>query len=151
MVLRGLRQNRSGEQVIQIAIRLALLAALIVWCFVIVSPFIGILAWSVVLAVALYPFYAWLSDKLGRRPKLSAVIVTLLAAAFVIVPAPWLGVGLVEGLRAIYEQLGSEQSLVPSPPATIKDWPFVGEWLYNLWSQASTNLEAALAQLAPHL
>ena len=151
MVLRGLRQNRSGEQVIQIAIRLALLAALIVWCFVIVSPFIGILAWSVVLAVALYPFYAWLSDKLGRRPKLSAVIVTLLAAAFVIVPATWLGVGLVEGLRTIYEQLGSEQSLVPSPPAAIKDWPFVGEWLYNLWSQASTNLEAALAQLAPHL
>jgi len=151
MVLRGLRQNRSGEEVIQIAIRLALLAALIVWCFVIISPFIGILAWSVVLAVALYPLHAWLSEKLGRRPKLSAAIVTLLAAAFVIVPATWLGVGLVEGLRTIYEQLGSEQSLVPSPPAAIKDWPFVGEWLYNLWSQASTNLEAALTQLAPHL
>lgn len=151
MPLRAFRQSRSGEEVIQIALRLGLLAALIVWCFVLVRPFIGILAWSVVLAVALYPVHAWLSDHLGQRPALAACIVTVLAAAIVIVPATWLGVGLVEGLRAIYGQLGSERLLLPSPPAAIKDWPLVGERLYDLWNQASTNLEAVLAQLAPHL
>src|ERR1700750_2914935 len=66
MPLSAFRQNRSGEEVIQIALRLGLLAALILWCFVLVRPFIGILAWSVVLAVALYPVYAWLSGHLGR-------------------------------------------------------------------------------------
>jgi len=151
MALRAFRQNRSGEEVIQIALRLGLLAALIVWCFVLVRPFIGILAWSVVLAVALYPLYAWLFDHLGRRPKLAATIITVLAAAIVIAPATWLGVGLVEGLQTISEQLGSERPLVPSPPTAIKDWPVVGERLYDLWNRASTNLEAVLTQLAPHL
>jgi predicted PurR-regulated permease PerM len=151
MPLRAFRQNRSGEEVIQIALRVGLLAALIVWCFVLVRPFIGILAWSVVLAVALFPLHTWLSDHLGQRPKFSASIVTMLAAAIVIVPATWLGVGLVEGLQTIHEQLGSDRPLVPLPPAAIKDWPLVGERLYDLWNQASTNLEAVLTQLAPHL
>jgi predicted PurR-regulated permease PerM len=151
MGLRAFRQNRSSEEVIQIALRLGFLVALIIWCFILVRPFIGVLAWSAVLAVALHPFHVWLSDNLGKRPKLSAFIVTVLATAVVIVPATWLGLGLVEGLGTIYEQLGSEQSLVPSPPIAIKDWPLVGEWLYGLWNQASTNLEAALTQLAPHL
>jgi predicted PurR-regulated permease PerM len=151
MALRAFPQNRSGEEVIQIALRLGLLAALIVWCFVLVRPFIGILAWSVVLAVALYPLYAWLFDHLGRRPKLAATIITVLAAAIVIAPATWLGFGLVEGLGNISEQLGSERLSVPSPPATIKDWPLVGDRLYDLWTQASANLESVVTQLAPHV
>jgi predicted PurR-regulated permease PerM len=137
--------------VILIAIRLALLLALIAWCFVLIRPFIAILAWSVVLAVALFPLHTWLSDHLGRRPKFSACIVTMLAAAIVIIPATWLGVGLVEGLQTIHAQLGSDRPLLPMPPAAIKDWPLVGERLYDLWNQASTNLEAVLTQLAPHL
>ena len=151
MPLRPFGRGLSGEEVIQIALRLGLLAALIFWCFVLVRPFIGILAWSVVLAVALYPLHAWLSDHLGQRPKLSASLVAVVAAAVVIVPATWLGVGLVEGLRTISEQLGSEHTLVPAPPTGIKDWPLVGEPLYDLWSQASTNLAAALGKLTPYV
>ena len=151
MPFRALRQSRSGEEVIQIALRLGLLAALIFWCFVIVRPFIGILAWSIVLAVALYPVHAWLSEHLGQRSKLAACIVTLLAAAIIIVPATWLGLGLVDGLRTIADQIGSERTLVPTPPTSIKDWPLVGDWLYDQWSQASTNLESVLAQLAPYV
>jgi predicted PurR-regulated permease PerM len=151
MPLRAFRRSRSGEELIQIIIRLGLLAVLIVWCLVLVRPFIGVLAWSVVLAAALYPLHTWLSVHLGQRPRFSACVVTLLAAAIVIVPATWLGAGLVEGLRAISEQLGSGRPLVPSPPTVIKDWPLVGERLYDLWNQASTNLEAVLTQVAPHL
>ena len=51
MPLRTFQQGAS-EEVIQIAIRLSLLAALIVWCFIIIRPFIAIMAWGVVLAVA---------------------------------------------------------------------------------------------------
>jgi predicted PurR-regulated permease PerM len=150
MPLRPFRQNRSSEEVIQIAIRLGLLAALIVWCFVLIRPFIAILAWGVVLAVAQYPLYAWLSEHLGR-PKLAAGIITVVAAAIIIGPLTWLGLGLVEGLRTISEQLGSERLSVPSPPAAIRNWPLVGDRLYDLWAQASTNLEAVLVQIAPHL
>jgi predicted PurR-regulated permease PerM len=150
MSLRGFQQERSSAEVIQIAIRLCLLAALVIWCFVIIRPFIPILAWGVVLAVALYPLYQWLSDRL-RRPNLAAAIITLTATAIVIGPATWLGLGLVDGLSTMAEQLGSGHLSIPSPPDAIKTWPLVGDRLYDLWVQASTNLEAVLAQVAPHL
>ena len=38
---------------------------------------------------------------------------------------------------------------VPPPPASIKDWPFVGEQLYSFWLLASTNLRSAFTQVLP--
>jgi len=151
MALRAFRESRSGEEVIQLAIRLGLLAGLIFWCFVLVRPFIPVLAWSVVLAVALDPLYAWLSDHLGRRPRLAAGLITVVAVAIVIGPATWLGVGLIEGLRSISDQLSADTLTLPSPPARVKEWPLIGARLYDLWNQASTNIEAVFAQVGPHL
>ena len=151
MALRVLRQSRSSEEVIQLAVRLGLLAVLAIWCFIIVRPFIPIFAWGVVLAVALYPLYSWLSERLGGRPKLAAVILTLISVAIVVGPATWLGLGLVEGLRTLHDQLESQRLILPSPPDAIREWPLIGARLYDLWTEASTNIEAALAQLAPYL
>ena len=151
MPLRVFRENRSGEEIVQLAIRLGLLAFLLYWSFVLVRPFIPIFAWSVVLAVALYSAYDWLSVHLGDRPKLAAAILTVVNLAIVIGPATWLGLGLIEGLRSFAEQLDSGSLIVPSPPGRVKDWPIVGAQLYTLWDQAATNLGAALTEIAPHL
>ena len=35
---------------------------------------------------------------------------------------------------------------VPPPPAGVADWPFVGVRIHELWSTASRDLSAALAQ-----
>ena len=149
--MRTIRQLLAGEDEIQLAIRLALLALLIYWSFVVIRPFVPILAWSVVLAVVLYPVFNWISGLLGNRPKLAATIITLVNLAIIIGPATWLGLGAVEGLRGFAAQLDAGTLMVPSPPESVKDWPLVGEQLHALWQQASTNLSAALSQFAPHL
>jgi predicted PurR-regulated permease PerM len=95
--LRTIRQLLAGEDEIQLAVRLALLGLLIYWSFVVIRPFVPILAWSVVLAVALFPVFRWLSGLLGDRPKLAATILTLTNLAIVIGPATWLGLGAVDG------------------------------------------------------
>jgi predicted PurR-regulated permease PerM len=151
MALRVFRQSRSGEEVIQLAIRLGLLAFLVYWSFVLVQPFIPILAWAVVLAVALYPLYSWLSKHLGDRPKLTAAIITGISLAIVIGPATWLGLGLIESLRNFASQLAAGTLDLPSPPQNVKNWPIVGPQLFALWEQASTNLGTALSEVAPHL
>ena len=133
--MRTIRQLLAGEDEIQLAVRLALLALLIYWCFVVIRPFVPILAWSVVLAVALYPVFTWLSELLGKRPKLAATILTLINLGIVIGPATWLGLGAVEGLRSFAAQLGGGTFAIPSPPAGVKDWPIVGSQLYGLWEQ----------------
>jgi predicted PurR-regulated permease PerM len=149
--MRASRPERSGEEVIQIAIRLGLLAFLIYWTFVLLRPFIPILVWSVVLSVALYPAYDWLSAHLGQRPRTAAVITTILVLAVFLGPATWLGFGLVDGLRSISDQLTSGDLGIPSPPDRIRDWPMIGTRLYDIWEMASENLDAAFRQFAPHL
>jgi len=149
--LRTIRQLLAGEDEIQLAIRLALLALLIYWSFVVIRPFVPILAWSMVLAVALYPVFNWLSGLLGNRSKLAAIVLTVINLAIIIGPATWLGLGAVDGLRGFAAQLGAGTLAIPSPPAGVKDWPIIGTQLYALWDQASTNLRTLLQSVAPHL
>ena len=149
--MRTIRQLLAGEDEIQLAVRLALLALLIYWSFVVIRPFVPILAWSVVLAVALYPVFSWLSGLLGNRPRLAATLLTLVNFGIVIGPATWLGIGAVEGIRGFAAQLGAGTLAVPSPHAGVKEWPIIGAQLYTLWEHASTNLRAAMQELAPHL
>jgi predicted PurR-regulated permease PerM len=145
------RRGRSSEEVIQIAIRLGLLVLLIYWSFVLLRPFISILAWSVMLAVALYPAFNWLSSHLGGRPRLAAVLTTLSVLAVFLGPATWLGIGLVEGLRSVSDHLTSGDVAIPSPPEGVRDWPLIGPQLFELWNKASENLEATFREVAPYL
>ena len=149
--LKTFRQPRSGEDLIQLAIRLGLLAFLIYWTFVLIRPFVPILAWSIVLAVALYPVFNLLSRFLGGRPRLAAAILTVFNLGIVIGPATWLGLSAVEGVQEFAGHLGAGNLMVPSPPGAIKDWPLVGPQLFELWNQASNNIRAALREVAPHL
>src|SRR4051794_28004457 len=130
--LKTLRQYLPGDDIIQLAIRLGLLAFLIYWTFVLIRPFVPILAWSIVLAVALYPVFVVLSRLLGGRPRLAAVILTAVNLGILIGPATWLGLSALDGVRDLAGSLGAGNLVVPSPPASVKDWPLIGPQLYEL-------------------
>jgi len=151
MAGRVVRQTMSGGEIIQLALRLGLLAFLVYWSFVLVRPFIPMLVWSMVLTVALYPPYNWLSVHLGDRPKLAAAIITVINLAIVIGPVTWLGYGVIDGLQDFARQLDGGTLVIPSPPEGVKEWPVVGAQIHELWNYAFTNLGAALKEVAPHL
>ena len=149
--MKTLRRLLTGEDMIQLVIRLGLLALLIVWTFILIRPFVPILAWAIVLAVALNPVFSWLAKLLGGSPKLAAIILTLINLAIVIGPATWLGLGAVAGIKEIAGQLDTGELVVPSPPLAIKSWPLVGPQLYELWDQASTNIRSVVHEVVPYL
>jgi predicted PurR-regulated permease PerM len=150
-LLKTLRQLLSAEDIIQLLIRLGLLALLIIWTFVIIRPFVPILTWSAVLAVAFYPAFSWLAKILGGRPKSAAAILTLITLGIVIGPATWLGLSAVEGVRELASQLGTGDLVLQPAPEQIKTWPLIGPQLYDLWNQAYTNVRAVLREVAPYL
>ncbi|WP_027517189.1 AI-2E family transporter [Bradyrhizobium sp. WSM1417] len=149
--MKTLRQVFSGDEIIQLLIRLGLLGLLLIWALLLVRPFVPILAWSVVLAAALNPVFRRLSDILGDRPKLAATILTLVNLAVVIGPATWLGMGAVDGITDLAAQVTAGELHVPSPPQSLKDWPVVGPQLFDLWDQATTNLRSLLRAVVPYL
>ncbi|SHN71408.1 Predicted PurR-regulated permease PerM [Bradyrhizobium erythrophlei] len=148
---RMLQQDGSGDDVIRTAIRLGLLAFLIYWSFVLLRPFIPVLAWAAVLAVALNPAFDWLSAHLGHRPRVAAIVMTIAMLTVFLGPATWLGIGLVDGLRNISDELTTGDIAIPSPPEGVRNWPLVGVPLHDLWKKASENLAVAIRELAPHL
>jgi predicted PurR-regulated permease PerM len=110
--LRTFRQLLSGEDIIQLAIRLGLLALLIYWTFLVIRPFVPILAWGIVLTVALYPVFVRLAKFLGDRPRLAATILTVVNLGIVIGPATWIGLSAVEGVTAIAAPLDAGDLVV---------------------------------------
>lgn len=149
--MRTFRQLVSGNDIIQLAIRLGLLAVLIYWTVVLVRPFLPIMAWSVVLTVALYPVFSWLANCLGGRPRLAAAILTAVNLGIVIGPAAWLGLSAVEGARELAGQLAAGTLVLPLPSEGIRDWPLVGPPLHDIWTSASANLREGLSEVAPYL
>ncbi len=135
---------------VELAIHAGFIALLAYWTFVLISPFLPVMVWSVVLAVALYPIYDWLTLTLRGRRRLAAAAVTIAGLLVVIGPVAWLGLGLFDGLEAFISRLNSGK-LVPPPPGAVKDWPLVGQQLYDFWQLASTNLRTALASVLPAL
>jgi predicted PurR-regulated permease PerM len=142
--------RRFNATFVETAIHLGFIGFLAYWTYVLVHPFLPIMVWSAVLTVALYPVFNWLAAALGGRRRLAAALMTIAGLLVVIGPVAWLGLGLVDGLRALIERLGSGK-LIPPPSETIKDWPLVGQQLYDFWTLASTNLRDALAYLLPQL
>jgi predicted PurR-regulated permease PerM len=135
---------------VEMAMHAGFIALLAYWSFVLVSPFLPIIVWSVVLAVALYPIYDWLTSLLRGRQRLAATAVTIAGLLVAIGPVAWLGIGLLDGLETLIERLNSGK-LVSPPPDAVKDWPLIGPQLYDFWSLASTNLRSALSSVLPAL
>jgi predicted PurR-regulated permease PerM len=113
--------NLALEASIYIGLAILLAAA----CLLILLPFIPLLAWGLIIAVATYPGFRQLQKVLGGRETLAAVVCTLILLAVVIVPAVLLGQGLVDGIQAMTARLKEGGAVVPPPPPKIESWPVI--------------------------
>ena len=139
------------QQSFELAIRLAFLGLLVFLSFIIIRPFVGVMAGSIILAVALYPVFSRVAEWLGGRRRIAAALITILCLLVVIGPATWLGLSLVKAAETLYERLNSGQIFIPRPIETVRNWPLIGQQLFQIWDLASTNLKAALVEVAPQL
>jgi predicted PurR-regulated permease PerM len=148
---RKIDTEELNATVIGLAIRLTFLGVILYLSLSIIRPFLETMVWSIVLAVALYPVFDLLANWLGGRRRLAAALITVLLLLVMIGPVTWLALDLVEIPKMIYERLDSGQLSIPAPIETVKNWPLIGEPIFQFWELASTNLSAALAKVAPHL
>jgi predicted PurR-regulated permease PerM len=144
-------QDRSNATAIDLAIRLTLLGLLCYLALLIVSPLSGMLIWSIVLAVAIYPTFDLLAKILGGRRRLAAIIITVAAILIVLGPVTWLALSLVESLQHLSRHIETGDLWPALPIASVKSWPMIGEQIYDVLELATTNFTAAFAKIAPQL
>ena len=65
--------NHPSQQnsVYDTTIRLFILLLIIAWCMAIMYPFVSIILWSLILALAMHPLHSLLAKKMGGRPRLA--------------------------------------------------------------------------------
>jgi len=129
-------------------VAVVLLVGLCLW---IIAPFVTLVIWAVIIAVAVFPAHQKLSAALGGREKLSAALLVLAGLLILVVPT-WL---MTESSVSAAKSLGAsmqEGAISISPPADkVAEWPLIGKTVHGLWSQAAGDLEALVNQFQPQL
>ena len=92
-----------SEDLVEVFIRVGLIALLIFVCVRIFAPFATLMLWGLILAVALYPLCRRIAARLGGRTKLAAAIVVLIALLVIGVPTAVLGSLFAGQIHAGYE------------------------------------------------
>ena len=133
------------------AIRIGCLALLAYWSWLLLQPFLSIIVWSVIFAVALYPVFDWLAGRLGGYRGLAAAAITIFSLVLIFGPVTWLGISLGDNLRTLYARLSDGSLTIPPPYESVQTWPFVGGEIYQVWYLASTNVKELLGEWADQL
>ncbi|HEY1362774.1 MAG TPA: AI-2E family transporter [Xanthobacteraceae bacterium] len=134
-----------------LTIRIVCLGLLGYWSLLLIRPFLTTILWSIIIAVALYPFFDWLSTRLHGHRVPVALAITILSLLVMLGPVTWLALSLAETVRALLARFGDGTLTLPPPSEAVRGWPLIGENIYEGWLLASTNLRALIIEAAPQL
>lgn len=127
------------------------LVLLLILCFQIISPFVTIVAWAMIIAVAIYPAHQMLTGKLGGREKTSATIIVVVGLAILIIPTYMTADSSITALTTVGKDLREGTVTISPPNESVAGWPVIGETVYGAWNEAADNLEAVLNEYQPQL
>lgn len=127
-------------------IRVSLIAFLVVMSARVFAPFAGLLAWALILAIALFPLHQKFAKYLGGRQGRAATIMVLIGLLVIGVPAAMLGNSFASHVHDVYSAFENDTFSIAKPDAKVADWPVVGKKLYATLDKAANNLPAFLQE-----
>jgi predicted PurR-regulated permease PerM len=129
---------------------LGLAVALGIGCFLILLPFLPAMLWAAILVYCLWPPYAWFSRYV--RPSVAAFVITLVAAAIVLVPLVHLALIAAKAARDNRDWVqGVMQNGLPPAPAFLMKIPLIGSLLSEFWNNSADDLGGMANSLQPVL
>lgn len=132
-----MKNESSITQVLRISILLLVLG----WCFYIIKPFLIIVIWAIILAVALFPLYTKWIHKIGISKKFASVLFTLLVAILLLIPTYFVLGSVFESTSLTVDQIRNNKLQIPLPDEKVKSWPLVGEKIYTEWHDLSDDFK----------
>ena len=144
-------KKRILDLSVEIAVRLGVVAVLVVWCFHIFRPFLIPVVTGMIIAVAIDSPFQRLLRLVGGRRGLAATIFALAAIGLTVMPAFRVTDSIVESTLGLADQVQTGELDVPAPNESLRGWPIVGGRLYEAWALAHDDLQAAVERFSPQL
>jgi predicted PurR-regulated permease PerM len=146
-----MKPENASRLPIDIFLRILLISLLIAWCFMLARPFLVIIVWAVIISVAIYPTYAWLVKKLWGKRGLAVGVFVLVILGMFAIPSIRIARTLVDHSNEISAFIENPNSDIPLPNESVKEWPLIGEQVYNLWAEANKGLEGLVKNYSDEL
>ena len=125
-------------RLIELILPLLLVTVLIVLCGQLLVPFVGLLIWTIILAVCFYPLHLRLKKRMSNR--MSAIVIGLGLSALVLVPTTIAAMSAAGSIPKVVAAIQSGEQQIPPPPARLQSLPIIGERAHATWTQASTDM-----------
>ena len=140
-----------SQDLLELIIRVGLIAFVVYFCIRIISPFATLLLWALILAVAIYPLHQRLAIYLKHKQGTTATAIVILGLLIIAGPSILLINSLVDQMHTLTAALESSSFALKQPDQTVAQWPLVGEKIYAAWSSAAADLPAFLESIQPQL
>jgi predicted PurR-regulated permease PerM len=144
-------ERRFASRLMDVLIRAGLIVALTALCYRVFSPFLTLMVWALILAVAMYPLHLALAARVGNRQGLAATLLVLIGIVLIVVPSSILMSLLGDAVKRFIEDIQSNNLQIPAPYSGIESWPIVGRKLHALWSAAHSDLPALVQSMQPKI
>jgi predicted PurR-regulated permease PerM len=139
------------ETIVDTLIRLGVLAMLLMWCFDILKPFVLILIWAVVIAIAIYPVHKFFVKFFRGKKILAVIVLTLFMLSIIIVPSGMIMYSLYEGINHFRELFNAGEPLIPPPGGNTANWPSIAKPIVEFWQLASDNLQETILKYSDQI
>lgn len=144
-------EKRLVARFLDMFIKLVLILGLGSFCFTVLSPFMNMLLWALILAVTLYPLHQRFASRMGGKQGLAATALVLLGIVLIVLPTIAMLSSLGDSVSHLVERVSSDSLVIPAPSAHIASIPVVGGKVYVLWLKASTDLPGLISSYRPQL
>ena len=128
---------------LDVLIRAGLILTLALLCYRVFAPFMVLMVWALILAVALYPLHQAVARRIGGMQGLAATSITVLAVALIVVPSAVLLSSLGDSVRQLVTDVQQDTLQIPPPRPGVAKVPLIGEGVYALWERAHDDLPAS--------
>jgi predicted PurR-regulated permease PerM len=139
------------RRLLDVLIRAGLIVVLALLCYRVFSPFVVLMVWASILAIALYPLHQALARRLGGRQGGSATLITVLGVALIVAPTAVLLSSVGDSVHHLIDDVQHDTLQIPPPAPGVAAWPVVGPKLHATWQLAHDDLPSLVKSLQPKL
>src|SRR6516162_4465627 len=140
-------QDRFASFALDVLIRAGLIIAMAVLCYQVLSPFLTLMVWALILAVAMYPLHQALASTIGGKQGLAATLLVVVGIVLIIAPTAMLLSSLGDSVQHLIHAVQTNTLQIPAPRPGVATWPVVGKQIYDVWSQAHADLPALVQSM----
>ena len=144
-------ERRLSSRLLDVLIRAAFIGVLASLCYVVFAPFLTLMVWAVVLAVALYPLHQSLARRIGGKQGLAATILVLAGGLLIVTPTALLVDSFGSSIHDLVNAVQHNTLEIPAPREGIRDWPIVGKRIHDVWSRAHSDLPGLVQSMQPKI